>query len=169
MPSPRALRRPDVSRAAGVRRAGGFTLVELMVVLVVAALLAGVAVPNMMPAIDAMRMRAAAGDIASALRYVRGQALSRGREATFFLDVEKHYYRVSGRQKNFGLPSSIKLELFTAEHELQGEGGGSIRFYPDGSATGGRVTLVAGNKKNLIDVNWLTGAIVLREDAEASE
>lgn len=165
MPSSRVRRQPPgIGR---FRSASGFTLVELMVVLVVAALLAGVAVPNMMPAIDAMRMRAAAGDIASALRHVRGQALSSGREATFFLDVEKHYYRVSGRHKHYALPSSVKLGLFTAEHELEGDGGGSIRFYPDGSATGGRVTLLAGNKKNLVDVNWLTGAIVLRDDAEA--
>lgn len=153
----------------GYRKDSGFTLIELMVVLVVAALLAGVAVPNMMPAIAAMRMRAAAGDIASALRYVRGQALSHGREATFFLDVEKNFYRVSGRHKSYGLPSSVKLELFTAEQELGGEAGGNIRFYPDGSATGGRVTLVAGNKKNVVDVNWLTGAIVLRDEAESSE
>lgn len=135
-----------------------------MVVLVAAALLAAVAVPNMMPAIAAMRMRGATSDVASALRYVRGQALSRGREAVFYLDVERHYYQVSGRRKNFPLPPSVKLELFTAEQELSGQGGGSIRFYPDGSATGGRVTLDAGNKKGLVDVNWLTGAIVVREE-----
>ncbi len=142
----------------------GFTLVELMVVLVAAAILAGVAVPNFMPAIAGMRMRAATSDVASALRYVRGQALSRGREAVFFIDVDHHYYRVSGRQKDFALPSSVKLGLFTAEQELSGDGQGSIRFYPDGSATGGRVSLEAGNKRNLVDVNWLTGAIIVREE-----
>lgn len=151
-----------LGRLQGAR---GFTLLELMVVLVAAALLAGVAVPNMMPAIFTMRMRSATNDVASALRYVRGQALSRGQEAVFFIDVEHNYYRVSGRRKEFGLPSSIKLALFTAEHELTGESGGSIRFFPDGSATGGRVTLAAGNQKSLVDVNWLTGAIIVREEA----
>ena len=164
MSSCSTLRRRSASAQGRHRLAAGFTLVELMVVMVAAALLAGVAVPNMMPAIAAMRMRAATGDVASALRYVRGQALSRGHEAVFFLDVEHHSYRVSGRRKEFGLPSSVKLELFTAEQELSGEGGGSIRFYPDGSATGGRVTLDAGNKRSLVDVNWLTGAIVVREE-----
>jgi general secretion pathway protein H len=62
------------------------------------------------------------------------------------------------------LPESVRLGLFTAEAELSGEGLGSIRFYPDGSSTGGRVSLEAAGKRRLVDVNWLTGAVVIREE-----
>ena len=156
--------------SGGRRRqwASGFTLIELMVVLVIAGMLAAVAVPSLLPAINTMRMRAATNDIASALRYVRGQALARGREAVFTLNVEGHHYRVSGRQKVYYLPAAVKLGLFTADQELSGEGEGSIRFYPDGSATGGRVFLEASGRKQHVDVNWLTGAVVVREDDEDS-
>ena len=145
-------------------RMRGFTLLEMILVMVIAATLAAVAVPNFLPALDGARMRAATSDVASALRYARGQALSRGREAVFFLDVDHHFYRVSGRSKPYGLPTSVKLGLFTAQQELTGGGQGSIRFFPDGSATGGRVTLEANGKRRLVDVNWLTGAIVVREE-----
>lgn len=114
----------------------GFTLLEMILVLVIAATVAAVAVPNFQPALANMQLRAATRDVASALRHVRGQALSRGREAVFSLDVNHHTYQVSGRRKNYALPESVRLGLFTAEAELSGEGLGSIRFYPDGSSTG---------------------------------
>jgi general secretion pathway protein H len=142
----------------------GFTLLEIILVLVIAATVAAVAVPNFQPALANMQLRAATGDVASALRYVRGQALSRGREAVFFLDVDRHLYTVSGRPKQYTLPASVRLGLFTAEAELSGEGQGNIRYYPDGSSTGGRVSLEATGKRRLVDVNWLTGAVVIREE-----
>jgi general secretion pathway protein H len=150
-----------LSPCAGQR---GFTLLEMILVLVIAATVAAVAVPNLQPALANMQLRAATRDIASALRYARGQALSRGREAVFSLDVERHVYQVSGRRKDYSLPASVQFGLFTAETELSGEGQGSIRFYPDGSSTGGRVSLDAAGKRRLVDVNWLTGAVVIREE-----
>lgn len=146
-------------------RLAGFTLLELMVVLVVAALAAAVAVPNVQPAIEALRMRSATQDVASALSHVRGQALSLGKEAEFTLDVERHSYSVTGRLKPYALPESVKLSLFTADF-LQAEGRGRIVFYPDGSASGGRVSLEGGGKKRLVDVVWLTGNVVVREEAD---
>jgi general secretion pathway protein H len=145
--------------------AHGFTLLEMMLVLVVAALLAAVAVPNMQPAIATMQLKTAAQDIASALRHTRGQALSQGKEAEFVLNVNRHFYRVAGRRKPYALPESVKLSLFTADF-LMDEGQGSIVFYPDGSASGGRVTLEGAGKKRLVDVNWLTGNITVREEAD---
>ncbi|MGA7117479.1 MAG: hypothetical protein WBY12_09835 [Hyphomicrobium sp.] len=38
-----------------------------------------------------------------------------------------------------------------------------MRFFPDGSSTGGRVTLVAGERKRLLDINWLTGAVIIKD------
>jgi general secretion pathway protein H len=147
------------------RSAGGFTLLEMMIVLVVAGIVVAVAVPSFQPAITGMQLRSAAQDVASGLRHVRGHALATGREQVFTLNVTNHWYRVSGRKKTYGLPGSVKLDLFTADQEISEDGqGGTIRFYPDGSATGGRVTLSASGRKFRVDVNWLTGAIAVRED-----
>ncbi len=140
----------------------GFTLLEMILVLVVAAMLAVVAVPNIQPAIASMQLRSATQDVASALRYTRGEALSRGRVAEFVLNVNQHFYKVPGRHKPYGLPPVVKVSLFTADF-LMSEGQGSIIFYPDGSASGGRVTLDGAGKSWLVDVNWLTGAVVIRE------
>lgn len=145
-------------------RSSGFTLMEMLLALAIAAALTAVAVPNVTPLLNRAQLTAATRDIASGLRYVRGQALSGAREATFELDVNHRTYRVSGRRKDFSLPDSVRLSLYTAEREAGEEGVGSIRFFPDGSSTGGRVTLEAAGKKRLVDVNWLTGEVVIRED-----
>ncbi|TCV91049.1 hypothetical protein EC912_1171, partial [Luteibacter rhizovicinus] len=36
---------------------------------------------------------------------------------------------------------------------------GRIRFFPDGSSTGGRVTLGRGTREWHVNVGWLTGAV----------
>lgn len=139
---------------------------EMILVLVIAALLTAVAVPNLQPAMATMRLRGAASDIASALRHVRGLALGRGKETVFSLNVARHVYRVTGRAKSYALPDSVRLQLFTADKELVDAEEGNIRFYPDGSATGGRITLEAAGQRRLVDVNWLSGEITVREERE---
>jgi general secretion pathway protein H len=98
-------------------------------------------------------------DIASALRHTRGQALINGKEAVFELDIDRHSYRLTGRPKTYPLPPEIKLSLYTSASETVDEGTGRIRFFADGSATGGRVTLRGGGQTRVVDINWLTGEV----------
>jgi general secretion pathway protein H len=53
----------------------------------------------------------------------------------------------------------LELKLFTAQTEAVSERKGAIRFYPDGSSTGGRITVASGERKYLVDVDWLTGRV----------
>lgn len=145
-------------------RTAGFTLLEVLLALVIAAVLMAVAVPNLGPAVSRAQLYSAARDVASALRHARGQALVQGREAVFEIDVTRHQYRVAGRTKVYNLPEPIHLSLYTAETELMDEGVGRIRFFPDGSATGGRVTLAGAGREREVDVSWLTGEVKLREE-----
>lgn len=147
----------------------GFTIMELLIVLVIAAAAFSLILPNFSNTLANAELKGAAREVASALRHARNQAIARGREATFWLDVGYHYYRVDDRAKNFSLPNKIDLTLFTAESEITGEGRGAIRFFPDGSSTGGRVTLEIGQKKRLVDVNWLTGQVTVRAEAVTAD
>ncbi|MGR9071693.1 MAG: GspH/FimT family pseudopilin [Gammaproteobacteria bacterium] len=139
--------------------AGGFTLIELILVLFI--VVAGMAVigPSISSGHSSAQLRAAARDMESALRYVRGYALASQREAVFSIDLDENSYSVDSRERVYPIPKEIAITLVTAQTELSGEGKGSIRFYPDGSSTGGRVTLESGELKKIIDVNWLTGGV----------
>ena len=110
---------------------------------------------------DSTEIKAATRDIVSALRYARGQALMSHQETTVALDLAENTYTVSGRDKVYIIPKTIDVTVVTAQSELAGEGVGNIRFFADGSSTGGRITLERGNTVWQIDINWLTGQIEL--------
>ena len=145
----------------------GFTLLELIVVLFILVLGFSVVGINLSSGNDATGLKVAARDIVSALRYARGQALISHQEMTVTLDLVENTYTVSGRDKLYSIPKAIDITVVTAQTEVT-EGQGSIRFFADGSSTGGRITLELGKAGWQIDINWLTGQIEL-EDTGANE
>ena len=144
-------------------RCGGFTLIELMVVLVIAGLLLTVLPPMFSAALPGVQLKGAAREVASALRFARDRAITRQRESTLTFDLESREYRVSGRERAYSLPSGLDVELFTVRSEQTDEDTGAIRFFPDGSSTGGRVTLAGGERSYAVDVDWLTGRVRVLE------
>ena len=57
----------------------------------------------------------------------------------------------------------MTLQLTTAETELTGTNSGGIRFFADGSSTGGHISVLQGQREWRINVAWLTGDIALDE------
>lgn len=137
----------------------GYTLFEILVVLAIVGIVL-VAVPLMAgdPRPGA-ETRAAAVELASALRQTRGDAIARFRSETFVLDTERRTYRAGASGHETALAKHLSLSLYTARSELVDEKTGRIRFYPDGSATGGRVTLAGAGHEYVVAVDWLTGAV----------
>ncbi len=141
----------------------GFTLIELLLVLVIIAIASAIAIPNITSGQSSAKLKSAARDVASALRFIRGQALVTQQEKIFTLNLEKNRYQVSDRNKSYKIAEQLEIKLDTAQSEIISEGVGRIRFYPDGSSTGGRVTLTAGEMITQVDVNWLTGEIKIAD------
>jgi len=146
------------------RSAGGFTLVELLVVLVIAALVLGMVGTSISRNISGAEMRTAASKVAASLRYTRTQAILTKSEQVFLVDTEKRTYQAGEREAE-ELPEGMNVELNTARSELTSETAGGIRFYPDGGSTGGNVRLEANGRIYRVNVAWLTGeASVERPD-----
>ncbi len=146
----------------------GFTLLELMIVLFIMVLGFSVVGVNLSSGNDATALKVASRDIVSALRFARGEALVSHQEMTVNFDLTQNTYTVSRRDKIYVIPKSIGVTLVTAQRELKGKGMGSVRFFPDGSSTGGRVTLKKNKSVWQLDINWLTGQIEL-DDKDSSE
>lgn len=139
----------------------GFTLLELMLVLFVVILGFSVIGLNISSGSGTTEHQSAARDMVSALRYAKGQALISHKETTVALDLNENTYTVSDRDKVFTIPDTIALTVVTAQEELTGEGMANIRFFPDGSSSGGRIKLERNSVIWQIDINWLTGQIEL--------
>jgi general secretion pathway protein H len=142
----------------------GVTLFELLLVLSILALVTAVTIPMLLRNPTA-EVRAHAQAIAAGLRRTRDLALTYNRPMAFVVDVNARRFAMGGTQPPYQLPSSIKLTLYTARSELSDGGIGAIRFFPDGSSTGGRITLATQERHYLVDVEWLTGRIRVLDQA----
>ncbi|TAN51363.1 MAG: type II secretion system protein GspH [Methylococcaceae bacterium] len=147
-----------------LRNNAGFTLIEISVVLVIAAAALALVAPNLGGVLERTRLTSATREIASGLRYARAHAMTSGRPAEFWLDIGAHRYLAGDRSKPHVLPDSVKLSLTTADSQATADGKGFIRFFPDGSSTGGKVLLEAAGQRRQIQVNWLTGFVQIVGD-----
>lgn len=137
----------------------GFTLLELMVVLAIATLLLALAPPLIGSAIPGVELKAAARRVVSGLRLTREEAIRSGRDAAFTIDVEARAFQVDGGYRRAQLPEGLDLKLEAAEAEMLSDHAGAVRFYPDGSSTGGRIVLARDDKGYQVGVEWLTGRV----------
>lgn len=140
----------------------GFTLIELLVVLSILALMVVIAVPAVSRLGPGAEVKAAAHSIAAALRQGRAQAIRDNAETTVAFDMETRRLAV-GAGAPVALRPDLELSMRTASTELLAVGIGQIRFFPDGSSTGGRVSIAGNGRRYDVFVDWLTGRVDLAE------
>lgn len=138
------------------RSTKGFTLVELIVVLVIASLALALVGTSISRNISGAEMRTAARKVAASMRYTRTKAILSKSQQVFVVDTEALTYLAPERPEE-KLPEGMKVELNTARSELTSETAGGIRFFPDGGSTGGNVRLEANGRIYKVNVAWLTG------------
>ena len=140
------------------RHSRGFTLIEVIVTLAILGLAMVLVTGYKPPWSSALGLKGAAAELASGLRLARSQAIAGNRPVALELDMNGHRYRV-GTGTVRGLPANLAIELLTIAGEKRGEGVGDIHFNPDGSSTGGRITLADGRRHMAVGVDWLTGRV----------
>ena len=141
----------------------GFTLLELMLVLVIAAASYVLVIRFTGSGVSGAELKSAARTVAAGLRAARSDAIATQDSASLMLDLERRVIQVSGTHRPYALPDRVDLKLYTAQSEIVDEKQGAIRFYPDGSSTGGRVTVASKERQFLVDVDWLTGRVTIKE------
>jgi general secretion pathway protein H len=139
-------------------RCRGFTLIEIVATLAILGLGLVLITGYKPPWSSGLGLKAMAAELASGLRLARSEAIAGNRSVAFDLDLVGRRYRVGAGMPR-PLPANLSIELLTIAGERQGSGVGDIRFYPDGSSTGGRIALADGRRRMAVGVDWLTGRI----------
>ena len=92
-----------------IKRAGGFTLLELMIVVSIIAVMSAIAVPNFTNWAPKFRLWSATDDISKHLMLARMSAISQNRDVvvTFFKAERKYRITHKSGVENYSLPNGI--------------------------------------------------------------
>jgi general secretion pathway protein H len=134
-------------------------LIEVLTAIAIVAVITATTVPSFMRAVASARFNASVREVFNALKTARHEARQGRRETTLTLDTEAITYVVDGNERRLSVPEGAMLALVTAESEIVDSDAGAIRFFPDGSSTGGTVTIAYQDRSASIDVDWLTGRV----------
>lgn len=137
-------------------RSRGFTLIEILVVLVILALTLALVVPAVSSGLGAS-LESASRDLHTGLRKARSQAINQQRSTVFVLDLHAYKFGI-GADLAGQLSRDFELHARAAQREM-GHKRAGIRFYPDGSSSGGRLGLSQGEDYIWLEVDWLTGRV----------
>lgn len=137
-------------------RARGFTLIEVLVVLVILGLVGGLVLLRGPQRSAALDMRQATGTVAAAMRVARSQAIASNRPIP--VRLEPRSVRIGDADPR-PLPPGITAAL-TGSAAV----GPVVLFRPDGSSSGGTVSLTGGSRTAIVGVNWLTGRVAVADN-----
>ncbi|MGQ0658441.1 MAG: GspH/FimT family protein [Chromatiales bacterium] len=141
----------------------GFTLLELVVVLALAALLLILVPPAFSKALAHAELKATAREIAATLRTARDRAVATQTDRAVTFDLSRRVYGPDRGGQFRRLPDAVGITVFAADSERRSPASLAIRYFPDGSATGGRITLSRQAHTYYVDVGWLTGRVKILE------
>ena len=135
----------------------GFTLLEMLLVLAIIGLAAAIALPALRRPPDALRIEGAARTLMSALRFSRAPAIARNDDVIVTMHADRRRLE-SSTGPAVQLDLEIAVEMVFAASEQRRRAAGAIRFFPDGTSSGGDIVLALNKQRARISVDWLTGA-----------
>ena len=164
-------------------RSRGFSLLELIVVLVVIGLSVSLVMPSLSRFSKTIELKGAARKISAILRYGRSEAVSKGQTYQIIFDSDLGEVRVqktefseekvgttrlreeeSKREEMYHLPGGINVKEVDIASPQYASDYPTIEFYPNGGSNGGSFLL---NSEELggyrIKVHFLTGMVAIEK------
>jgi general secretion pathway protein H len=141
---------------------GGFTLLELVVVMALLALLLGMVLPGLIRTVKKEQDRSNLRQFTTVLRLARSQAATSHQRVRVFLNRENGRYWLEGSNRQGGL-AGMRLGDTRLVWEGTDRRQGYIAFYSDGTSSGGKLTMtdLTGRVYDL-EVEIITGKVTLK-------
>ena len=146
---------------AGRYPEGGFTLLETVMVLLLLSLVLGLASVHFAGRMPAVKLDAAARELAATVRHPKSLACARREEKTITIDLDGKTFGIDGMAAK-SLPPEIRIkvvdphagEIFTGRHDLV--------FPASGGAAGGAVVLWNETRVRSVRLDPVVGAAIVK-------
>jgi len=136
-------------------RESGFSLLELLLVLLILGVFAAVSTPAISRLLNTINIRSRTQEIASTLRYARLMSISSGQIVHVALDtIDGLVFRLSGGVEEEKIINLDEDDHLTMEPD-------AITFYPDGEASAAELTVLIANQRRDIVVDPLTALPII--------
>ena len=146
-----------MNASRGARRRGGFTLLELMVVLSILAGLLAIVAPSLSGGLESGRTRAAASDIRATLSHARTLSVGMSRIRAVTFDLDNKTFGMDNALRPRTLPETVRIVVRRPSGETT-NGIARVRFFPDGCAEEAEIALTSEGGGTLrVTVDPLTG------------
>ncbi|MBM3790349.1 MAG: prepilin-type N-terminal cleavage/methylation domain-containing protein [Acidobacteria bacterium] len=126
---------------------GGFTLLELALVMLIMSLAVAVTYPNLARGTAAFHLRATARDIMNTMRYAREKAITEQKTILVSADSEKQQVLLmefpDGQARVYSLPEGVKIVRTWMYGQEALPGPLMVRFLPNGSSEAAEILLQA--------------------------
>lgn len=122
--------------------ARGFTFIEVMVVVAIAAVGAVLVIPSLDAGFDSREVRRAVRQIAATMHHLRGEAVATGRIRHLRIDPEENGIETDDRRRWARLTDRALIERVDGGFAAA-DGTVDILFYPNGATSGAEVVVVS--------------------------
>ncbi len=136
----------------------GFTLLEMILVLMLASLILGMSSVFFAGFLPTARLNAAGREITASIRHARSLARATMESRTVFLDLDGRTYGIEGLSRK-PLPPNTRIRVFDDLAGVIDRGTYAITFRRGATTRGGSIVLSAGRKTLHIEMDPITGAV----------
>jgi len=154
-------RPPLQDRYGTFRITGGFTLIELMIVIFLITLVLGLSTVFFAKTLFSSRLTATARDLSATIRYARSLAEASGERQVVTIDLDSKSYGIAGRGSKI-IPPDIAIKVVDP---LSGEVPGgkfNITVNGIGGIDGGKVILTYGKRSVSIETDPIVGTVMIQ-------
>ncbi|MFB3884248.1 MAG: prepilin-type N-terminal cleavage/methylation domain-containing protein [Thermodesulfobacteriota bacterium] len=147
----------------------GFTLIELIIVLLLAGLAVSLVTPSLFRLSKTAELRGMAQKISAILRYCRSESIHKRQVYQVLFDSHQREVRVRSMEdekvtRRYALPEGIQIEEVKIPSPQYLTEVPTIEFYPNGGSNGGSILVGSRDRKGyMIKVHFLTGIVEIEK------